>query len=252
MEETPQGRAAKRGNKEEDNIVNMLNTDTAFKNKVGSIVSELSFNECIKIGGDQTKADITSKDGVVKIQVKETQNDETFQHLDRHYLNILLENIPGLEPLRNILEKLFEKPLKPEQYTHVNTAHKVKKLDTSNYTDNELSDTLNILNRHKSDILNYACYGTTSNNIPNILITVFNKKSGEKEIRIYKYSDVLTYLNTLDFEIAPKKTSFRLGNGVIQMMRKGGEKGKKGSNQVQFKITPSKIKDKVLNELITI
>lgn len=51
----------------------------------------------------------------------------------------------------------------------------------------------------------------------------------------------------MNFKISPKKTRIILGNekykDIISLQRKGGDTGKKTSNQLQFKITISNLKN---------
>ena len=58
---------------------------------------------------------------------------------------------------------------------------------------------------------------------------------------------MIKYLETLDFRISQMKTCLSLGKDKppITIQRKGGEKGVKSSNQLQIKITLSRIVEKV-------
>jgi len=52
----------------------------------------------------------------------------------------------------------------------------------------------------------------------------------------------------LKFKISPRKTVIYLGDkGTISLQRKGGDGGKKGSNQLQIKLILSNLIDKVEN-----
>ena len=61
---------------------------------------------------------------------------------------------------------------------------------------------------------------------------------------IFKMSDVIDYLNTLDFIIAPRETSILLGD-VLRIQRKGGDNGAPASNQMQIKLTLTNLIDNV-------
>ena len=61
-----------------------------------------------------------------------------------------------------------------------------------------------------------------------------------------KIEDIIDYLEPLDFTITKGKTVVKLDN-IISIQRKGGDAGRKGSNQLQFKITVSNLLEKVYN-----
>ena len=63
-----------------------------------------------------------------------------------------------------------------------------------------------------------------------------------------KIQDIIDYLETLDFKISKRKTVVTLGDdSILSMQRKGGDGGKKGSNQLQVKLIVSKLLDKIQN-----
>ena len=60
-----------------------------------------------------------------------------------------------------------------------------------------------------------------------------------------KIQDIIDYLETLDFKISKRKTVVTLGDdSILSIQRKGGDGGKKGSNQLQVKLIVSKLLDK--------
>lgn len=87
---------------------------------------------------------------------------------------------------------------------------------------------------------------STKNNLIQLLI-----ESGVPEgaisldtLLIFKMSDVIDYLNTLDFIIAPRGTSILLGD-VLRIQRKGGDNGAPTSNHMQIKLTVTNLIDNV-------
>ena len=89
-----------------------------------------------------------------------------------------------------------------------------------------------------------------NSNINYLLLTSYKLKDSSKVIKnIDIMKRYLTpYQKTLKFQISPKKTCIYLGcKGTISLQRKGGDTGKKTSNQLQFKIKISNLIDKVTN-----
>jgi len=64
---------------------------------------------------------------------------------------------------------------------------------------------------------------------------------------IYKMSDVISYLNNQQFKIATSTRTIHLGNSILSLKRKGGDGGKKVSNQLQvhLKFSSLEIEDKL-------
>ena len=57
-------------------------------------------------------------------------------------------------------------------------------------------------------------------------------------------TDILNYLEILDFNIKKSQTVIQLGgDNCISLQRKGGESGKKSGNNLAIKITISKLID---------
>ena len=59
---------------------------------------------------------------------------------------------------------------------------------------------------------------------------------------VYKMNDVIKYLNTQNFKIRKSGTVIELGNSFT-IQRKGGDSGRKSSNQLQFKIIISSLNE---------
>ena len=174
------------------------------------------------------KTDVISGDKVYKIQVKSFDNPTSFQQLDRHPLKYFTEKIPEIpEDTIENLRECFEFPIhngkvvKPEK----------RKLLSSEKIDRAF-------NQNKRKILNYACFGDDLEHVPNFLFAL-NKSSGNLDV--YYYPELFEYFCEQDFSVSNKETTIRLGEGVITIQRKGGDCGEPCSNNIQFKITISKI-----------
>jgi len=231
---------AKNGYKEEELVCKDLNTSLikeAFTPMLGS-----NYNECNRITGN--KCDIQSDNKILRGQVKKYKKGQ-FQQLDRHWISNLIENIPELNEASEILKDLFEYPLLPNG-THVDKSKIIKKLCNSNYSQEILDNLLDLLNKYTKQILEYAFYGSSLEIQPEYLFGVEYENTKRNKIVVFKIEDVIKYLEKLNFKISPKKTAILLGdNSTISLQRKGGDSGKKCSNQLQIKLILSNLIDKV-------
>jgi len=232
---------AKNGYKEEELVCKDLNSEPikeAFKPMLGN-----NYNECNRITGNY-KCDIQSDNKILRGQVKKYKKGQ-FQQLDRHWTSDLIENIPKLDEASQILKDLFEYPLLPNG-THVDKSKNIKKLCNSNYSQEILDNFLNVLNKCKKQILEYAFYGCNVEIKPEYLFGVEYENAKRNKIVVFKIEDVIKYLEKLNFKISPRKTVILLGdNGTISLQRKGGDSCKKSSNQLQIKIILSDLIDTV-------
>lgn len=232
---------AKNGYKEEELVCQDLSIQLikeAFVPVLGN-----NYNECTRITGHH-KCDIQSENKVLRGQVKKYKKGQ-FQQLDRHWLSSLIEYIPELNEASQILKDLFEYPLLPNG-THVDKTKSIKMLCVSNYSQEILDNLLALLNKHKRQILEYAFYGSNSEIQPEYLFGVEYENTKRNKIVVCKIEDVINYLENLNFKISPRKTAIILGNNsTISLQRKGGDSGKKSSNQLQIKIILSNLIDKV-------
>ena len=106
----------------------------------------------------------------------------------------------------------------------------------------------NILNYNKRKILNYAFLGNNTQMQPVFLFGSEYINNKRVKIVLFKIKNIIDYLETLNFTISKKKTVIILGNeSILSLQRKGGDLGKKSSNQLQIKIIISKLIDKVEN-----
>lgn len=232
---------AKNGYKEEELVCKDLNNKLikeAFTPMLGD-----NYNECNRITGNH-KCDIQTDNKILKGQVKKYKKGQ-FQQLDRHWISCLINNIPELNEVSQILKDLFEYPLLPNG-THVDKSKHIKKLCTSNYSQKILDNLLDLLNKFKRQILEYAFYGLSLEIQPEYLFGVEYENTKRNKIVVFKIEDVIKYLEKLNFKISPKKTAILLGdNSTISLQRKGGDTGKKSSNQLQIKLILSNLIDKV-------
>lgn len=232
---------AKNGYKEEELICNDLNNEIIKKSFITMLGN--NYNECKRIRGNH-KCDIQSDNKILSGQVKKYKKGQ-FQQLDRHWTSNLIENIPELGKYSQILKDLFEYPLLPNG-THVDKSKNIKKLCNSNYSQEILDSLLEVLNKFKKHILEYAFYGSNLEIQPEYLFGVEYIGVKRNKIVVFKIKDVINYLEKLNFRISPRKTVILLGdNGTISLQRKGGDSGKKCSNQLQIKLILSNLINKV-------
>jgi len=232
---------AKNGYKEEELVCKDLNI-TLIKEAFTPMLGN-NYNECNRITGNH-KCDIQSDNKILRGQVKKYKKGQ-FQQLDRHWITCLIKNIPELNEVSQILKDLFEYPILPNG-THVDKSQNIKKLCNSNYSQEILDNLLDLLNKCKKQILEYAFYGSSLEIQPDYLFGVEYENTKRNKIVVLKIEDVIKYLEKLNFKISPRKTAILLGdNGTISLQRKGGDSGKKSSNQIQIKLILSNLIDKV-------
>jgi hypothetical protein len=233
---------AKNGYKEEELVANNLN-DIEKLYELFMEFTEIKQIDIFKKVVGNGKTDI-SDFRKINIQVKKYKKKQ-FGQVDRHWVDDLVNNIPKLNTIVNILKGLCEIPLK-ECGNLVNAEIGRKKLDNDNYTKNELTGLLDILNNNKLEIFNYIFLGKNEEFKPNYLCGVEYEKNIRKKIVMYKMVDVIKYLEKFNFIIKKSKTVIEIGN-CISIQRKGGDGGKKTSNQIQFKLIFSSLN--ILNKL---
>ncbi len=235
---------AKNGYREEELVCNDLNNNNELKRLVVDFL-EKDYQSFSRVNGNN-KCDIQSFDSSIKIQVKKYKNGQ-FQQLDRHWINNIVQYIPDLIKVSLMLKNLCEYPILSDGI-HIDKTVPVKKLCLSNYSNCMLDNFIDIFNKNKKEILNYAFLGTSQEMKPNYLCGVEYCDDDRKRIVLFKIKDILSYLNTLDFKLAKSETVIILGDdSIISLQRKGGDGGKKSSNQLQIKIIVSKLLDKVAN-----
>lgn len=231
---------ATKGYNEERIVCRDLNMNTELREKVSGFIGA-NYDNFVQIKGN-TKCDIRSFDNTRKAQVKKYKKGQ-FQQIDRHWIS----DIPCLEPIAPMLKSLCEYPLLSNG-THVDKTQSISPLLTSEYTQLELDAFLQELNNAKEKLLKFALLGTDAEQQPNYLFGVEYIKNKRSKLILLKMTDILQYLSVLDFEIMKKGTVIALGDDrILSLQRKGGDGGKKNSNQLQIKIIISKLVDKVAN-----
>ena len=234
---------AKNGYKEEELVCKDLNNEKIKETFMPILGS--SYDKCNRIIGNH-KCDIQSDNNILRGQVKKYKKGQ-FQQLDRHWISNIIENIPELNEVSQILKDLFEYPLLPNG-THVDKSKNIRKLCNSNYSQKILSNFIDLLNKFKRQILEYAFYGSNLETQPEYLFGVEYENVKRNKLLLFKIQDIIKYLEKLNFKISPRKTAILLGNeGTISLQRKGGDSGKKSSNQLQIKLILSNLIDKVFN-----
>lgn len=233
---------AKNGYKEEELVCDDLNKKMDFKEIISKIIGH-EYDKCGRIHGHH-KCDIQSNNKKLNIQVKKYKNRQ-FQQLDRHWVDDIIEYIPELKSESDILKGLCEYSLLPNG-THIDKRQPIKKLDTIHYSQERIDTFISVLNTYRNQVLNYAFLGTNKEIQPDLLIGVEYVYHTRIRIVIFKIKDILDYLETLTFNITKGKTVIVLGEDhILSIQRKGGDGGKKSSNQLQFKIIISKLLNKV-------
>ena len=137
---------------------------------------------------------------------------------------------------------MCEYPLLPNG-THVDKGASITKLCPTNYSNQILDSFTDTLNDNKRKILEYAFYGTDRQFSPDYLIGIEYVNKKRTKLSFFKIDTIINYLETQTFTIKKSKTVIALGeNNAITLQRKGGDNGKKSSNQLQFKIIISSLK----------
>lgn len=226
---------AKNGLEEELLVVNDLNTNEDIKAKFKKFIGEDNLGTFQKQSGNG-KTDITDQKN--KIQVKKHTKD-CFGQLDRHWVKDIIKIIPELKSIEKYLIDLCELPLDVSG-KKVDKSKSIKKLDGINYTKEQLDVFLDTLNKNKENILKIMFYGVNEINKPNYLCGIEYVNGIRKKMTIYKMNDVIEHLMKFKFLIRKSATVVELGP-CLTIQRKGGDSGKKGSNQMQFKLTFTKL-----------
>jgi hypothetical protein len=233
------------GYKEEELVCNDLNINIDLRN----IIIEISGHtyDYFLRNNDNSKCDIQSTNKLINVQVKKYKKNR-FQHLDRHWIDTLITDIPELKSIDYILKNLCEKPILCNGIT-IDTSKHITKLCSTNYSQTILDNFIYELNKNKKKILNYVFLGTDKDKQPDFLIGIEYVNNKRTKLILFKIADIIIYLETLNFNITKGKTVIKLGNdSIISLQRKGGDNGNKSSNHLQFKIIVSKLLDKVNNK----
>ena len=223
------------GYQEEQNVCDDLNTlgsplRKIMEEKRGPVIGHFK-----KVRGHY-KTDITN--GVLNIQVKKFKKKQ-FQQVCRHWVEYIIEKIPNLKRVQNMLNGLCCVPLLEDR-----TVDKSKKripLCTTHYTNEQIDEFLLVLNENKVDILKFAFEGQDNEYKPNFHAIAEYHGSMRKDVNLIETQRIIEYLNDFDFEKMKSKTVIKLG-GVFSLQRKGGDAGRQTANQLQMKVDFTRIK----------
>lgn len=224
---------AKDGFKEEYFLINILNTDHFLLEQLSKFINLKLEHDARLIKGNK-KSDITISN--INIQHKKTKNKQ-FGQIDRHYLIDIINKIPKLKECEIILKKLCEKPI----ISNTNLCDKnynIKKINTINYTEDDINIFISILEKNKKDILTYAFLGHEEEYKPNIFSISLYDKNKRLKLIFWKIDDIINYLIHFPVKIKKSKTVIEISNGLT-LQRKGGDNGYKQSNHLQIKFIPT-------------
>lgn len=228
---------AKNGFKEEENMIKDLNNNEELHIAFETFINKKITKTFAKYADNHSKIDINNIDNIC-IQVKKYKKGQ-FGQVDRHWIDEIINKIPLMKNIEKYLKNLCEYPLK-ECGKIIDKSKSIKKLNNTNYTNDELNTFLKNINERKKEILKFAFCGY-SEACPQYLCGVeYDKNNKRNKIIIYNIIDVLTYLEQFDFKIKKSETVIELGD-CFTLQRKGGDGGKKSSNQLQFKLIFSKL-----------
>lgn len=226
---------AKNGYREEELICNDFNNNKLLINELKKYINK-DIGVFKKINGNH-KIDI-SDTYQNTFQIKKYKNKQ-FGQIDRHWINDIVKFIPGLKCIQNILTDWCEIPL--QNCGKIIDKEKQRKLlSTKYYTQEELDYLINVLDKNKVQILNFIFKGSNNDYTPTYICGIEYNNNIRTKIIIYKIDDIIEYLSKEKFFIKSRKTVIGLGS-CISLQRKGGDGGKKSSNQLQFKLIFSSI-----------
>lgn len=148
----------------------------------------------------------------------------------------LLIHHPLLKCYEKLIRELIEKPLEADGKT-VQHGTSCKKLTTQDYDSNTIDEFLSCVNDIKHSLVKVALLGTDNDQSPDFLVVVDRERL---RVKWYHMSNVIQYICQFSFDIGPRKTRLCMRDHnnitVFAMQRKGGDGGKKSSNDIQFKI----------------
>jgi hypothetical protein len=156
-------------------------------------------------------------------------------------VNDLLEKIPKFKEIEKMLKNLCELPI-DEKTGYCDRKQEIKKLNKSNYSKDELNNLINIIEKNKKDVIEYAFCGYEKEYIPNYFsISLYNTKNKRLKIIFWKMIDIINYLLDKKFKTfirEPNNTVIEISNGLT-FQRKGGDNVRKQANNIQIKFVSS-------------
>ena len=230
--------AALKGRRNEQQVCDFLNCNPEKRKSL----FPMDFDYCNTVN-DGSKIDIMSKNGLFSAQVKTTNG--TSEQLDRHYFEDMFKHKLKLEDEEynklEIFKTMCEYEVDEKGFVKKNSEIKAKKaMAVENYNQEQLNSMLEILNKHKTKILDFVFLGITPKKPLYFIGRYLNM------YYVFLMKDILFHLNKHEFRIKEKGKGkyfvIQLGSHqVMTFQRKGGDGEKKTSNQIATKINISKL-----------
>jgi len=222
---------AKNGLKEEQEMVDMLNGNDSMRHDIAILlqghidthnVSNATLEKNGKIKSDFHVCGVGSSHKKTK--------EKQFQQIARHNVSLVVEEIPALAQIGDMLKAMCEK----------DADGKLKKLNAQNHSQEQLDNMVTLLETNKRFIFERFLQGKDETvSKPQLLsVSVFNNTNVRKQVFFVKMADVIEFFMKGKVSIRPRGTVIDFGNGFT-FQRKGGDGGKPSANQCQFKIIPT-------------
>lgn len=151
----------------------------------------------------------------------------------------MIDKIPELKNCEYMLKNLCEKPLNPITKL-CDIKYNIKKINNINYTNNEITNLINLIEKNKLHIINYAFCGYEKKFIPELFSISLFTKNIRKKIIFWRMNDIIEHLMNSRVIIKNSQTVIQISNSLT-FQRKGGDGCKKEANNFQFKFTPSNL-----------
>lgn len=184
-----------------------------------------------------SKTDCISSCSNIRLQVKKGKKGQSGQ-VDRHWVDSVVDMLPCLMPIRSMLKGMCEYNLMPDGTVDKTSGR--KKLTLQNYTQDELDGFVNVLNDNRRKIAETILMGTDEERKPTHMAYVSYENAKRRSLKIWRMTDIVDSFVRHPISISSSGTTFKMGD-ALSFQRKGGDGGKRTSNQIQAKITPSKI-----------
>lgn len=226
---------AKSGLLEEKFMAQLIMENTEIANTVLRLTGSTRPTTPPRVLKGNKKTDIVW--GGINIQHKKTSG--TFQQICRHWLKNLYKKIRPPEEAKKMLDELCQLPLMSDG-RYVDKSVHVKKLNDTNYTEHQLEILRCYFEDNKHDIITYAFLGDEMAYAPHVLSCTLFQQKIRTNIRIWNMCDAIQYICGGRAKIRKSGTVVEIGE-CFTFQRKGGDNGKKESNQFQFKINMCKL-----------
>ena len=230
---------AKNGLQEEQNIVDLLNGSLSMRHDIATLlqgpidthnVSNATLEKNGKIKSDFHVCGVGSSHKKTK--------EKQFQQVARHNVSLVVEDIPALAQIGDMLKAMCEKDADGQ----------LKKLNLQNFRQDQLDNLTTLLETNKRAIFERFLQGKDVIKPQLLSVSVFDAANTRKQLFFVKMVDAIEFFMSGKVSIRPKGTVIDFGNGFT-FQRKGGDGGKPSANQCQFKIVPTflrAVKEKVV------